>query len=60
MRSHEATLKLSYQAQIVPGWLVQPDFGYIFNPSGGVVNPSRPQEKIKSGAVFGIRSTIFY
>jgi len=33
-RDYETNLELSYLAQIVPGWTVQPDFQYIWHPSG--------------------------
>lgn len=33
-RDFETNLELSYVAQIVPGWILQPDFQYIFHPSG--------------------------
>ena len=33
-RDYEANLELTYVAQIVPGWTVQPDFQYIWHPSG--------------------------
>lgn len=60
IRSFEATIEVSYQAQVVPGWLVQPDFQYVFKPGGGIVSPFDPAERIKGGPVFGLRSTIFY
>lgn len=34
VRDYEANLELSYVAQIVPGWTLQPDFQYIWHPSG--------------------------
>jgi len=34
VRDYEANFELSYVAQIVPGWTVQPDFQYIRHPSG--------------------------
>jgi porin len=34
VRDYEANLELSYVAQIIPGWTVQPDFQYIWHPSG--------------------------
>ncbi len=34
VRDYETNLELSYVAQIVPGWTVQPDFQYIWHPSG--------------------------
>jgi len=60
IRSSEATIELTYQAQIVPGWLLQPDIQYIFNPAGGISNPLVPGARIKGGIVFGLRSTVTY
>lgn len=34
VRDYEANLELTYVAQIVPGWTIQPDFQYIWHPSG--------------------------
>jgi porin len=44
---YEANLELTYVAQIVPGWTVQPDFQYIWHPSG---------EAGRDAIVVGIRS----
>jgi porin len=33
-REYEANLELSYAAQIVPGWIVQPVYTFIWHPSG--------------------------
>jgi porin len=58
VRDFEATLELTYQAQIAPGWTLQPIFQYTFHPSGGVPNPNAPQTAIKDAATFGSRSSI--
>lgn len=34
VREFETNLELSYVAQVVPGWTVQPDLQYIWHPSG--------------------------
>jgi porin len=34
VRDFEANLELNYQAQIVPGWIVQPNVQIIWHPSG--------------------------
>jgi porin len=34
VRDYEANFELSYIAQIVPGWTVQPDFQYVRHPNG--------------------------
>ena len=36
IQDYEAALELTYQAQIVPGWTIQPDFQYIFHPGGHI------------------------
>lgn len=61
IRSSEAMVEVTYQAQIVPGWTVQPDFQYIVRPGGGVVNPRSPvMAPEKDAAVVGLRTTIRY
>lgn len=49
VRDFEANLELTYMAQIVPGWTVQPDFQYIWHPSGVAGRDAR---------VFGVRSIV--
>ena len=59
-RSYEATVELTYQATIRPGWTVQPDIQYVFRPGGGIADQTAPGRTIKGGAVFGLRSTLTY
>lgn len=60
--NYEALLEVSYTAEIVPGFTVQPDFQYFWNPGGNVVDPDDPTgtAPVKDAAVIGIRSTINY
>jgi porin len=52
---------VTYQAQISPSWIVQPDFQYIFRPGGGVIDPVNPAVgKIPDAAVFGLRTSISF
>lgn len=60
VRAAEASLELSYQMQVMPGWTVQPDIQVILNPGGGIDNPRKPGSRIESGYVFGLRSTTVY
>jgi porin len=61
VRTSEAVIEATYQAQIVPGFTVQPDFQYIFRPGGTQVNPRSPTGAIeKDAAVIGMRATIRY
>ncbi|MGB7125577.1 MAG: carbohydrate porin [Methylovirgula sp.] len=39
---------------------MQPDFQYIFNPGGGIVDPLNPTRLIGDEAVFGARTTITF
>jgi porin len=50
IRDYEANLELTYQAQIVPGWTIQPDLQFIWHPSG--------QSTIPRATVVGIRSQL--
>ena len=59
-RTSETVLELSYQAQIVPWWVVQPDLQYVFNPAGGIPNPNRPGRTIGDALVLGARTTIAF
>lgn len=60
VRDYEMVLEISYQAQIRPGWLVQPIFQYVFHPGGNVPDAAMPERAVRSGALFGLRSTIAY
>lgn len=61
IRSSEGVLELTYQAQIVPGWTVQPDLQYVRRPGGGIVNSrSGTGATIKDAVVLGVRSSIRY
>jgi porin len=35
VHDYEMNLEVTYSAQIVPGWTVQPMFAYVWHPSGG-------------------------
>ena len=60
VRNYETTLELSYQAQIVPGWTLQPNFQYVIHPGGHISDPDRPERAIGNGAIFGVRTMIAY
>jgi porin len=47
VRDYEENLELSYVAQIIPGWTLQPDFQYIWHPNGVAGRDAR---------VLGVRS----
>jgi len=61
IRRYEMAVELTYQAQILPGWTIQPDFQYIFHPGYGVVDPLNPAVgRIRDAAVMGLRTVIKY
>ncbi len=60
VRSSETVIEVTYQAQIEPWWQVQPDFQYVFNPGGGVVDPAVPSKRVGDAAVFGLRSVVTF
>ena len=60
VRTSETVLELSYQAQLAPWWSVQPDFQYVFNPGGGILDPNQPAKRVGDAAVFGLRTAITF
>ena len=60
VRKYEALFEATYQAQIMTGWSIQPDFQYIFHPGGNIPNPNDPNglRSIHNAAVVGLRSTV--
>lgn len=59
IQSYELVLEATYQAEIIRGFVVQPDFQYVFRPGAGAVNPLNPSAGlIRDAAVFGLRSVV--
>ena len=58
IRDKEMVFEVSYQAQIAPWWIVQPDLQYIVHPGGSVPDPNDPTVAIGNAFVAGVRSTI--
>ncbi|MFT9253894.1 MAG: carbohydrate porin, partial [Acetobacter okinawensis] len=54
----ENHLEVTYQAQVMPWWVMQPDFQYIWNPSGGVYDSRYSTKRVGNEAVFGLHSSI--
>ena len=54
----EAAFELSYQLQVAPWWIVQPDLQYIIHPGGNVPDPGRPNAPVKNAFVAGLRSAV--
>lgn len=61
VRSSEVLFEATYQAQIVPGFTVQPDVQYVVRPGGNIPNPlSATDRPIRNATVLGLRATIQY
>jgi porin len=59
IRDYELAVELTYQAKIMSGFYIQPDFQYIFHPGYGRLDPLNPAlGRIPNAAVFGLRTTI--
>ena len=58
IRDYELLLEVSYQLQVAPWWIVQPDLQYIVHPDGNVPDPNNPNVVIGNAFIAGIRSTI--
>jgi porin len=60
VRSGETVIEVTYQYQLTPAVILQPDFQYVFNPGGGLANPNMPNQQIKNEAVVGLRATLTF
>ena len=60
VRSSESFIEVTYQAQLAPWLSLQPDFQYVFTPSGGVQDPDDPDRRIGNEAVFGVRTAVTF
>ena len=58
VRSSETFIEASYQFQVLPSWVVQPDVQYFINPGLGIANPGDPTQRIKNEIVVGLRTNI--
>jgi porin len=52
-RNYEALIEIGYTYQIKPGWTLQPDFQYIFQPGGNVADAD-------DATVLGARTSISF
>jgi porin len=58
IRSSETFIEASYQFQVLPSWVIQPDLQYFINPGLGIANPDEPTERIKNELVVGLRTNV--
>jgi porin len=61
-RDYEAVLELTYQLNVAPWWVLQPDLQAIFHPGGHIAAPfpAPPGQPIPNALVLGLRSTITF
>ncbi len=59
VRRNETQLELSYQAQLAPWFQLQPDFQYVFNPGGGLLN-ARNGRRVGDAAILDLRATLTF
>jgi porin len=61
VRDREMALEATYNAQVVPGWYVQPNIQFISHPGGNVPNPFSPSHQpVRDAFVVGLQTTIKY
>jgi porin len=60
VRTTETFIEVTYQFTVAPWWQLQPDFQYVFNPGGGILNPNDPTQRVHNEAIFGLRNTITF
>ncbi len=58
IRDEEVVFELTYQVQIAPWWIVQPDLQYVVHPGGNVPDPNNANAVLGNALVAGVRSTI--
>jgi porin len=59
-RGTETFIEVTYQAQVTGWWQLQPDFQYVLNPGGGILNPNNPSQRVGNEAIFGLRSIVTF
>ena len=62
VRDYETVLEITYQLQIAPWWVLQPDLQLIFHPGGQIAAPipAPPGQPIPNALVLGLRSAITF
>jgi porin len=60
IRDHEIVFEVTYTLQVVPWWVIQPDFQYIIHPGGNVANPDNPNVTVGNAVIAGLRSTFTF
>lgn len=58
-QGNEALVELTYQAQVTPWCVLQPDFQYVIAPSGGIYAPGT-HHRVGNEVVFGLHSSVSF
>lgn len=58
IRSSEVVIEATYQAEVVPGFTIQPDLQFVMRPGGGLADENG--RRLKNATVMGLRATINY
>ena len=61
-RSAETVFEVTYSAQILPGWVLQPDFQVISRPGGGALRDDADPSafRLPSAQLFGLRTILTF
>ncbi|HTH98034.1 MAG TPA: carbohydrate porin [Stellaceae bacterium] len=60
VRDREIAIEATYQAQVAPWLVVQPDLQYIVHPGGNIADPNDPAgtKAVEDAVVVGVRSVV--
>lgn len=59
VRSFEAVVEVTYQAEVIPGLAIQPTFQYVVHPGGNIADPyGNGLQAIPDAKVFGATTTV--
>jgi porin len=59
-RGGELFVETTYSYQVAPWLQLQPDVQVVFNPGGGIANPSSPSDRVGTELVAGLRTNIVF
>jgi porin len=61
-RDFEALIEVTYQVNLAPWWVLQPDLQVIFHPGGNVAAPfpASPSQPVPNAVVVGLRSAVTF
>jgi porin len=59
-RTVETFIEATYQYQVAPWWIIQPDAQYVIRPGAGIPDPVQPNREIGNELVFGLRTNVVF